>query len=595
MAKSKLFSFHKSATVSDDKEIARDIDLSPKHRLFSFHNQPLGPLKISNPNIQEQSSTLKANVIVIVKYDFKAERHDELSVNKGMLLKLVDRIGNGWILVKFMERVHEPGLIPSSYVDIAINDPTHPLTLSWLRGQPPNIFDDNDFLDVQLNKSTTQFLTINNKPFPVHASISNFLSYKGKYWYRLDVAYSDHSKRFLCRYYQDFYNLHINLSAFANRTKPPEEHKDALHLPKLPEPIPISENQNAHEITEMLKRCNSLNIYINKLILNKYYRMCPQLMAWLEVEYGSLPGFKVDTENDVLDFTDTEINEKILPESINVVEEYRKSLKIPEEELASEAPAVTTPVRKASKNMYNNHEQASRIRISPHWGNPNPGDKFNRLKGSVENSASKHKFLLTLLPGLSTAEPQKIGLIVRSNSEFSLRGSPQKHSQKDGSKTLASPISISNPAFPNEGGLKRSTTISSSLGSSHTSPTRTIKRSLSNGSTRVRDLQTDLNRKLEGMASTPVSESSSFKINDDKVLYIKCKVSNQDNDIIAVKFIKKEIKSTEDLKRLVRRRMYFTDMFIKLPNTSEFINLEDDRFNFTEFLKENDKLILRTF
>ena len=50
----------------------------------------------------------------------------------------------------------------------------------------------------------SKFVTINNRPYPIQASISNFLLFNGRIWYRLDIEYSDKSKSYICRYYQDF-------------------------------------------------------------------------------------------------------------------------------------------------------------------------------------------------------------------------------------------------------------------------------------------------------------------------------------------------------------------------------------------------------
>ena len=74
-----------------------------------------------------------------------------------------------------------------------------------------NIIDELNYLDLQFNKVESKFVTINNRPYPIQASISNFLLFNGRIWYRLDIEYSDKSKSYICRYYQRFYNLHIKL------------------------------------------------------------------------------------------------------------------------------------------------------------------------------------------------------------------------------------------------------------------------------------------------------------------------------------------------------------------------------------------------
>lgn len=232
-------------------------------------------------------------------------------------MKLLDRLNNGWLLVKFIDRVQSPGLIPATYVDIAVNDPLNPITLNWLQciqSNDKNIVDELSYLDLQFNKVEAKFMTINNKPYPIQASISNFLLYNERYWYRLDIEYSDKSKSYICRYYQDFYNLHILLLDLMDRiaSKSDIDIKN-LKLPKLPEPIPTTKSKEEGELIAMLlKRCNDLNVYINKLMLNKYYQTSLELIDWLELK--DLPGFTVQDISEIEDLSNSEINEKILPD-----------------------------------------------------------------------------------------------------------------------------------------------------------------------------------------------------------------------------------------------------------------------------------------
>ena len=357
---------------------------------------PIRSLTISNP---QQSSTilsnLRGNVILVTKYDFVAEGENEISVNKGDLVKLIDRLGNGWVLVKYIDRVQPPGLIPASYVDIAVNDQTNPITLTWLQKddddseqQPTsqahidNIIDELNYLDLQFNKVESKFVTINNRPYPIQASISNFLLFNGRIWYRLDIEYSNKSKSYICRYYQDFYNLHIKLldlyeilskiearNSVANSGGGGGSRGDTIKLPKLPEPIPTQNNDDENkEISMLLKRCNELNIYINKLILNKYYQTSDQLRDWLEVR--DLPGFIInsfdneDEKDEQIDkMTNDEINEKILPGSINIVKNYYEKLEELEElekqKQVQQLKDSKLPQRSQSKNIYNNYQQAA--------------------------------------------------------------------------------------------------------------------------------------------------------------------------------------------------------------------------------------------
>ncbi|KAI5963545.1 uncharacterized protein KGF55_002425 [Candida pseudojiufengensis] len=384
---------------------------------------PLRSLTISNPTTEDQNNfqtNLKSNIILITKFTFKSETSNELSIQKGDILKLLDIPSNGWLLVKFIDKLKPPGLVPAQYVDIAINDPINPITLNWLHStdsslSSSNIIKDHKFLNLQFNKIESKFQTINNKPYPILVSISNFALFKQRYWYRLDVELSNKSKIYLCRYYQDFYNLHINLLKFLNDI--PQEDKleeDVdLKLPKLPEPLPTrlkhDENNSAiieveeeeeENINLLLKRCNDLNIYINKLILNKYFQTSMEIIDWLDLNYNNLPGFlEIDEiEND-------DINQKILPGSIDVVKNYNeKRLKLEEEEKKKanreedeeendddrennedsddeNSEKEDLPSRTKSKNIYNNYQQASNV--------------FRQNSNSIKRSQSKKVTSLT--------------------------------------------------------------------------------------------------------------------------------------------------------------------------------------------------------
>lgn len=81
-------------------------------------------LDISAPTSAEQFvRSFKFTVIVICKHGFTAENKYELTTHKGDILKVLERPGNGWLLVQFLDTVNKYGLIPAKYVDIAVNDP----------------------------------------------------------------------------------------------------------------------------------------------------------------------------------------------------------------------------------------------------------------------------------------------------------------------------------------------------------------------------------------------------------------------------------------------------------------------------------------
>lgn len=388
--------------------------------------------KISHPRMIEFTNS-EVNVILVSNYKFVAEDDNELSINKGDLLKFIDRKDKGWILVKFLDKLDSAGLIPASYVDIVINDIKKPINLNWLKGEDnngitkdirdlsdpvplrssqrsqrskestsstpspnkksyslhssqssqhsstsyvkknipnfpvPNLPHNNSIsnkFDYQRSKSSpllmqegmqfkrsnsekkplrvnTEFNQYNIPPSPVSpemfkmqakfndysfkqteiatenanedlnmnditsVTITNCLTHDSRYWYRVDIKTS--TKRIsLGKFYQDFYNLQLNLLQYKGQS-----------LPKLPDPISINETEDEMLLIKtLIKRCQELNLYVNKLYMLKF----PEFLDWLKISNNKLHLIQNGETND-------EINQKILPGSINLI--YKKiSVKI---------------------------------------------------------------------------------------------------------------------------------------------------------------------------------------------------------------------------------------------------------------------------
>lgn len=315
-------------------------------------------LGISGPKIaQPTTSLLRLNVIVISKYDFEAKSPLELSVKKGDVLKLLDKMQGGWVLVKCIDKVVPPGLVPLLFVDIAVNDPVNPITLAWLHDSNDTDAYTTSFHDaeVQVLIQNNTPVTINNEPYPILALISNFLLYDNRYWYRVDITYSTGEKAYLCRYYQDFYQLHTELY----------EHQKT-GLPKLPEPIPLQQRPQAEAHCVLVERCKDLNRYVNELIANKRLQVSPALLRFLLLGYHGLPGFKVleelNEENDKISFRVLPGSKKIYSQSKPKVSELEAidavMDKREEDDERKKFPLQQMPhPPPPSKNIYNHYQQ----------------------------------------------------------------------------------------------------------------------------------------------------------------------------------------------------------------------------------------------
>jgi hypothetical protein len=257
-------------------------------------------------------SSTDSPIVLITKFDFKAEHKNEITVGVGEALKLVERKGNGWILVKPIGRLGEAGLIPASYVRIVKMDKenqdpeqdemwlsrtqskesSRTTCLSSKHSSNTKIptpdthtsddTDDNYFSFLSSVSSSTSLSAKNSTnpspkssvsisvgeprvATPVEGRVINADICNGRYWYRVDITMNDGKKRHLCRYYQDFYKLHCAALDYLSRTK--EEDVVSL-LPALPDPIARPDLHTLESI--LLQRCQSLNIYIFKLVQNKH-------------------------------------------------------------------------------------------------------------------------------------------------------------------------------------------------------------------------------------------------------------------------------------------------------------------------------------
>lgn len=89
------------------------------------------------------------------------------------------------------------------------------------------------------------------------------------------------------------------------------------------------------------------------------------------------------------------------------------------------------------------------------------------------------------------------------------------------------------------------------------------------------------------------SPTSANTIANLKHQYIKCKIVNPHDEIIAFKLPKSQIKTVGDFKNAIKSKVFYSKLYIKLPNLNNFENIDVVRFNITEFLKFNDRVLLR--
>lgn len=624
-------------------------------------------LKISKPQCVEfQEKHIKANIILVAKYSFKAEGTSELSVNKGDILKLLDRPGNGWVLVKSIEKLQTPGLVPASYVDIAVNDTINPVTLSWIRetdsgstsspteatGSPymsSNSFSQphspsasktahnsshsalssnsdmtsttKSFNDAQIQDLITnnKAKTFNNRPYPISASILNFLLYNERYWYRVDVKFSDDSKMYLGRYYQDFYNLHCSLLETSSHAS----------LPKLPEPIPLAKQKDQAELINMLlKRCNDLHLYINKLILARESQLSVHFYLWLTNE--SAPGFTVKREEmSRFNMKNDAINEKVLAGSVKVIDtdDVKKDELPPmleqesaegdetqindnsseESNSASDAlsTADTTPDnstdstdmvhRTRSKNVYNHYQQI------------NSFEAFR--KHSIKRTGSNAS---TIILANSSQKPSRApsqghsnqGQYAPPHSQIN-QGNNHQYSPKIVAPLKLNTLDNNQPMTPSGSpqlNLNSYTPVNSTSSASGGSTPRKNSMSGRRPTSRkgsvvspgIQPTHVQYGGYYNQHHAGQVRNGPQTYHGETPIEYVKCKIVKLNEEIIAIKLDKSLVRSVEDFKLLIKQKVFFNKLLIKLPNYDDFKHIDEIKLDIVQFLKVNDKAWLKT-
>lgn len=505
-------------------------------------------LKISAPSVVDQAaSKLKCSVIVVAKYDFEAETADELSMRKGDVLKLLDRLANGWVLVKYVDRMVPPGLVPSLYVDIAVNDPMNPITVQWLHevslaGDSPNA----SFCDAQVRQllESNAPLTFNNKPYPLTVLVSNYLMYENRFWYRVDVTYSTGEQGYLCRYYQNFYDLHVSLLDTAGAAEAAANGADTK-LPKLPEPVP-SKQRDSTELSDLFsKRCRELSVYMNDLVLKKHYQVCPALMEWLSVDYEGLPGFVVD---DALNDSSDAISQRILEGSV-ILASKTKTVALERKKSVDENGKYTVPrkgslQRAKSKNIYNHYHQVANYYLN----------NMTRLMSTSEGGPHRRPSGVDRLRTVSG--PSGVDRLRTVSGPSGV----------DRLRTVSGPSSAPGMSTPRN---KHTHTFGSSP---HTPQLPTPK----TPSTPPKSVL---------LASTPTSQRVVDNLN-----LVRCKIKTQTNDNVVVRLDRRDITTVDLLKKLVYRKIAFNNLYVRLDDAYEEVDSLD--VDVLGILHSSDKLYL---
>lgn len=543
-------------------------------------------LGISRPKVQSPLSAspsgpkLHSNVIVVAKYNFVAELDSEISVAKGDVFKLLSRLTNGWILVQLIDKVQHTGLIPSLYVDIALNDPLNPITLDWLQGKSSQVQE----AQVRSLLAENHPRTLNNRPYPLRIWVLNYLMFEDRFWYRVDVTFSTGQQNYLCRYYEDFYNLHADLLAES------EAQHLSTPLPKLPPPIASVKRTKDEQRELFLERCKSLSAHMAELTRKPEFQASPLLLDWLEVLYKNLPGF---SEPESVNLASDVISQRILPGSTTLASDARAIVKNSSKPMApTQMPIVSRPIKAELKrsNTYNHYRQVAPFTtektlrsasISSH--SPRVNTSLQVLGSSPPDGKSK-----------SAGDPRTPRL---GRYDPNLPETPEHPSVLPNGESTS-------PTSQSTSELKNHSTSSSRIHytpKTQATPSQKSQetRSLSVEPTPNPQVQTTPNLKSQNGSSfdsfppTPTSRHGSLELakNPGRLL---CKVKVLSGDVINLR-VDKDFNSVEEFEQRVCEKVPFTTLFLRPPNANSYTELAEQDFDVFNFLKtygEVDVLVM---
>lgn len=522
-------------------------------------------------SIISNNSTDYPVIILKSKYHFEPVSSRELEVNVDEYLKLIDRPGNGWLLVKYLDKFNnQSGLIPASYVDIAVNDLINPISHEWLN----EIYDKFPRSDEEEKKElieTNYKQAKNVKSYPIKVDISQVLqNSSSRIWYRVDLNMSNDTKIYIGKHYQDFYDLHIKLSTKNNEI-----------LPKLPSPIK-SRGSNGQGGELLLNRINQLNDYFSKLIKIDLFRN--EIGHFINDETR-----KYITNNDIKN-NDFEINETIYPNSINISNSSSPSSS-PHLSNSSNffsptaplPPPSSSPSSPTSAKNYHLSSNKSNEKYSTYMKQSSPSSPTCSPKSRMVESNSSN----TLSSFTSLIEGYDEDTSESSIEETSAFPERQKscHDKKD---SITSNKSEIESVFSLTPSAQRHDSQSSAGNSIPPTPHTPILED---------DHEFDHGSKVIYSPLSPNSSNINKKKNEihREVDYIKIKIvlNNEENDIIAIKIKKTNLISIVYLKKLLSFKIYKDYNLISHYNLlleGETLMSDEDLLN---YLKSHNKVSLR--
>lgn len=254
------------------------------------------------------------SLYAIVLYDFKAEKSDELTAYVGENLFICAHHNYEWFIAKPIGRLGGPGLVPVGFVSIidiktgyatgneviddikSVNLPTiqewktnvakykaNNITLGEIelqqqqqqQSKPGSVSQNSNGTPSQV-RTQSQYSPAkeNSENTVIQASVNSYDLEGDKFWFSVVCEMSHGKIRYLKRYYQDFYDLQVqlldNFPSESGKLRDSTGQWSKRIIPYIPGPVPY--------VTDSItrKRKEDLNIYVETLVkLPKYISRYP--------------------------------------------------------------------------------------------------------------------------------------------------------------------------------------------------------------------------------------------------------------------------------------------------------------------------------
>ena len=238
-------------------------------------------------------STLNQALYAIAIFDFKAERPDELDLQTGENLIICAHHDYEWFIAKPITRLGGPGLVPVLYVKIidmagstGMNNISPDDTVGIIKlfqvptveewkaqtakyralsiplGQvsqsQPNSAANSQFSHKDSHTTNRSSLRY-SKAYLLEAGVDLYHLENGRYQYTVVARISNGKIRYLCRYYQEFYDLQVKLLEIFPHEAGKIENSRRI-IPSIPGPL-----INVNDSISKLRR-EKLDLYLRQLI-----------------------------------------------------------------------------------------------------------------------------------------------------------------------------------------------------------------------------------------------------------------------------------------------------------------------------------------